>query len=725
ATGVEDAMLEPGLDNTTANLLIRADFSSAFKPFAEASYSHINALQQSTQPTFISSTLNPIFSINNPFLSPQARALLVSELNPGATTFQIQRFNNDIGTRAENHSRDTYRAVLGVEGDISHVGSLHYEIAGNYGRTENFYATGGNVLTANYNRATAAVLAPAAYAGTNFVLNSAGQKVVCAVNADASTTNDDANCYPLNVFGYGAGDPRALNYAIYRSTRHQWAQEIDATAYISGDSTGLFSLPGGPVGFALGGEYRQEKAYSAYDATTAAGLTFLNGSAPFAPPAVNIKEGYGELKVPLLANFPLIHELTFEGAGRVSDYGGSTGAVAAWDAGVIYAPIHDLRLRATYARSVRAPNLSNLYATPAVTFANGLTDPCDQPGGTNASDNINSGPNRAKNCAAAGVPTTVTYAVDAAGTLATVPFTNVAASGIAGSNQGNPGLTPEIGYDFTASATFDPHWIPGLSLQVTYYNIRIKNVISGLTGQQIIDRCYDDPGGVSNPFCAVVFRRSGTGSSIQDYTFNGQTSRVLNNIPTATFPLVGNGLGFINQPFNFAKLTTRGLDFEGTYSHVFDNGFSINYHLTVSYVMDRLSYSYISDPSRFDRIDSTLGDPKWQGAFNVQMKYHQFDLSYNERYVGKQIVSGLSYETFFASQGRPALNPEARPFVYYNPIVYHNLRVGVDVNDKFRFYGGVDNLTNELPPYDLTGTGSDAIYPNTGRFVYAGIEAKF
>ncbi|MDP9085359.1 MAG: TonB-dependent receptor plug domain-containing protein, partial [Pseudomonadota bacterium] len=118
ATGVEDAMLEPGLDNTTANLLIHADLSSAFKPFAEASYSHINALQQSTQPTFISSTLNPIFSINNPFLSPQARALLVSELNPGATTFQIQRFNNDIGTRAENHSRDTYRAVLGFEGDI-------------------------------------------------------------------------------------------------------------------------------------------------------------------------------------------------------------------------------------------------------------------------------------------------------------------------------------------------------------------------------------------------------------------------------------------------------------------------------------------------------------------------------------------------------------------------------------------------------------------------------
>ena len=63
--------------------------------------------------------------------------------------------------------------------------------------------------------------------------------------------------------------------------------------------------------------------------------------------------------------------------------------------------------------------------------------------------------------------------------------------------------------------------------------------------------------------------------------------------------------------------------------------------------------------------------------------------------------------------------------MYYNPIVYHSLRLGVNATDKYRFYAGVDNLTNKLPPYDLTGTGNDAIYPNTGRFFYAGAEFKF
>jgi outer membrane receptor protein involved in Fe transport len=39
---------------------------------------------------------------------------------------------------------------------------------------------------------------------------------------------------------------------------------------------------------------------------------------------------------------------------------------------------------------------------------------------------------------------------------------------------------------------------------------------------------------------------------------------------------------------------------------------------------------------------------------------------------------------------------------------------------------GVDNVTNRLPPFELTGNeGPAAIYPNTGRFFYAGAEVEF
>ncbi len=724
ATGVEDAMLAPGLDRYQGNLFFHADLSPAFKPFVEASYTHVKALQQSTQPTFIASTLSPTFSINNPFLTTQARNELVSILAPGATTFSMQRFNNDFGTRAEEHKRDTYRAVIGVRGDLSTAGNINYEIALNYGRTENYYETGGNVHLARYSNAINAALAPTGYAGSNFVTNAQGQRVVCAINADASTANDDANCVPLNVFGYRAPDQRSLNYVLYRSSRKQWAEQFDATAFISGDTGGFFRLPGGPVGFALGGEYRTEDAYSAYDAVTAScpAQTFLNCSAPFAPPKVTIKEAFGELRVPLLRDIPVFHELTLEGAARISDYGGSTGSVWAWNAGAIWAPIRDFRISGTFSRSVRAPNLTNLYQTAAQTFVNGLTDPCDQPGGTNASNNINSNPNRVRNCAAAGIPTTITYTDPTSGAAIIRPWTNVAGSGVSGVNQGNLGLKPEVGNTFTVSTVYTPNYVPGLVLKVDYYNIRVQNIIAGLSGQAIINRCYDDPSGLDNPFCKVVFRRST--SDLSNFTFLGQSSRRLDSIPDVTFAATGNA--FINQPFNFAKQMTRGIDFDAAYGHRFSDKFSVNAHLVVSYVMDRLSYSYITTPSQYDRIDSTLGDPKWQGSFNLGLNFDKVDISYNGRYVGKQIVSALTYETFFPSQGRPALNPDARPFVFYDPVVYHNVRIGFEPTKSFRFYVGVDNITNELPPYDLTGTGNDAAsYPNTGRLFYAGAGIKF
>ena len=86
ATGLEDAMLLPGLKRYVGNVFLNGNISPAFKPFVEASYARIDATQQSTQPTFVSSTLSPTFSINNPFLTAQARQTLVNVLPAGATT---------------------------------------------------------------------------------------------------------------------------------------------------------------------------------------------------------------------------------------------------------------------------------------------------------------------------------------------------------------------------------------------------------------------------------------------------------------------------------------------------------------------------------------------------------------------------------------------------------------------------------------------------------------
>ena len=59
-----------------------------------------------------------------------------------------------------------------------------------------------------------------------------GGSIQCRVNVDAITTNDDPNCRPLNLFGFGAplATPDALRYVLYTSSREQWAEQINAPA---------------------------------------------------------------------------------------------------------------------------------------------------------------------------------------------------------------------------------------------------------------------------------------------------------------------------------------------------------------------------------------------------------------------------------------------------------------------------------------------------------------
>ena len=92
----------------------------------------------------------------------------------------------------------------------------------------------------------------------------------------------------------------------------------------------------------------------------------------------------------------------------------------------------------------------------------------------------------------------------------------------------------------------------------------------------------------------------------------------------------------------------------------------------------------------------------------------------------KQIVSALSYETFFRWDGVGPINPDARPFVFYDPVIYHGARITFEPDEQFRFYMGIDNITNKHPPLDVKGTGGGSgIYDTHGRFYYAGAVAKF
>ncbi|MDC8754747.1 TonB-dependent receptor [Erythrobacter sp. sf7] len=687
----ETGLLQVGNTRYAANLLASFEVSEAFRPYFEGKFVRTESLQEG-QPTFFQGgggLLGVNFSINNPFLSAQARNVLTTSLAPGATTFTMQRFNIDFGGRGENHERELFRGVLGVEGNFWDTWS--YNAAFNYGRVDTFYQTRGNVRVANYRNAV------------NAVRNSSGQ-IVCAINNDTNPANDDPACRPLNLFGLGAPSPEALDYILFNSSREQWSEQYNAVASISGDLGKLFELPGGPVQFALGGEWRKEDSFSEFDEVTRTGQTFLNAIGTFDPPTLEIWEAFGEIRIPLLADLPFFHELTIEGAARVSDYNsGNVGTIWSYNAGGVWAPVDDIRFRANYGRAVRAPTQGDLFGALSQTFLNGLADPCGQ-------QNINANPQRVANCAAAGVPTTQTF------NGITEPFTNRAASGISGLNGSNPNLFSEKSDSWTVGAVFQPSFLPGFTMSVDWYSIELSDAILTVGAQTVINQCYDDPGGINNQFCAAVFRNP-------NGTFRGQTN-VLHAGTTVSFDTTGNGVSFIQGPFNFARQETSGIDVDLNYTHTFDSDWRLSGRAIVSLLLDRNLFTAITEPDRRTRERAVLGNPEWNAQVNLTLGYKDFDLLYSLRYLSKQTIG--AWRTQNVEQGRPPENLDAFPQVFYPSVTYSDIRGSMRVDDRFTFFAGVDNLFDRLPPLDLLGDGAgSAIFPNMGRYFYAGFQTSF
>ena len=109
-------------------------------------------------------------------------------------------------------------------------------------------------------------------------------------------------------------------------------------------------------------EYRRETLRYDLDDLTQAGYAFYNAIPSFTAPAFEVKEAFGEIRVPLLKDMPLIKELTLSGSGRISDYKGvDRHGLRLCRRCRLAAVRATSRLRGSYARSVRAPNLSELY----------------------------------------------------------------------------------------------------------------------------------------------------------------------------------------------------------------------------------------------------------------------------------------------------------------------------------------------------------------------------
>lgn len=191
----------------------------------------------------------------------------------------------------------------------------------------------------------------------------------------------------------------------------------------------------------------------------------------------------------MLADKPFFQKLELDGAVRHSNYS-SFGSNTTFTVSGLWKPVSDLLLRGGYAESLRAPSIGEMYAGRSRTDQT-INDPCTSANGGSFQTNATV---RA-NCIANGVPADGSYDEPTGGQLGVF-------------SSGSTNLKPETAKTWTAGMVYSPAWArngfaSALSLEVNYYNIRLKNAIDSVPATLTLRRCAFDADPVS---CASISR---------------------------------------------------------------------------------------------------------------------------------------------------------------------------------------------------------------------------
>ena len=730
ATGREGQTVSvlPFLERYNFNLLAHYEFTPAIEMFVEAKWNRVNALGNNAGPSFIQGQLTQFDfrerpRLDNPFLAPadrttltnailasgfEPRLVLRNPLNTGAncTTAQVTggtcRFDLarnllDVGLRDENFRRDTFRVVGGFRGTFN--GDWSYELSANYGKFNQSQTTDGFIdrqrfvlsMDAGRNPVTGQIQCRAQFDPASAIpiqRTDAVSLAIAARNA-ARLAADIAACVPYNPFG-APNNQAAVNYFARSFTATASLDQLDLLGFVSGSLSHLFELPGGPIRFALGAEYRREKAFYSQDPFVTDGFTNGVSIPTFSPPTFEVKEAFGEIQVPLLRNMPFFEELSASAAARVSSYRGGIGTVWAYNAGLVWSPVRDIRFRGNYARAVRAPNVSETGFPLVPNFSNGFQDPCNP-------NQINATAARSAACTADLGPLL--------SNLGAVAYSLPIVSG------SNPNLAAEKSNSYTFGAVLQPRFLPGFSFSADYYSITVNGVIASIGAQTIANNCYDQPR--PNIFCSAFTRFRGPGLGP-----NGEQ-------PGA---ILGNSL--IQAPLNFARRVRRGIDFNVNYHTNLTHDVRMNANLVYTHNIKISDYQDPTNPAFESHRLSVVGDPRDEFRLDLDLSYREFTFGYRLHYISSQYIT--AFENFNSVNGNPpqnadATSPERYPAISYSDFrLEWNIRGGVGPADSLQFYLGVDNAFDQHPPLGTTALGSGtAIFDYRGRAFYSGFRARF
>jgi iron complex outermembrane recepter protein len=625
------------------------------------------------------------FAVNcaNPFLSTQELAAWCGGSNAGETTnLFIGRRNVEGGGRIDDLEHTDWRVVVGVKGKISdgwdYDASWQHGIVNLAETQENFFST------AKIDQALNVIQTPT---GPQCVVPKGG-------------------CVPYNIFSLGQVTPAALAFLQVPGLQTGNINSTMVDVNVTGD-LGKYGvqLPTAGTGLKVnvGAEWRDVTEVTTPDEEFQTGdLAGTGGDILPTSGGIISREIFAEGRMPLIEDHFLAQSLAVEAGYRYSDYnlGFKTNT---YKFGVEYSPISDLRLRASFQRAVRAPNVTELF-TPLAVILDGTSDPCAGTPAQLATRGIT-----VAQCVAAGVPAA------AFGTV--LPNTASQYQGKAG---GNPSLQPETALTSSFGIGWTPSYVPGLRLQIDYFDIKIENVITNIGGSAILTQCVN-----SGQFCNKIHRDANNSLWLsQD--------------------------GFVDDPLlNIGQFETRGIDLDLSYGFDIGPAGRIRTNLVGTYVDEYTVTPLASNPStRFNcaglygitcSSGAATGNPifRWRHTLRATWStpWQGLDVTASWRYFSAMKLDALSPQANLS--GAPAtvanggISSSDAAIKAYN---YLDLSAAVKLADKLTFRVGVNNVFDKDPPIigtaDLpaaVGNGNTfpQVYDALGRFIFGQLTVQF
>ena len=211
-----------------------------------------------------------------------------------------------------------------------------------------------------------------------------------------------------------------------------------------------------------------------------------------------------------------------------------------------------------------------------------------------------------------------------------------------------------------------------------WYDIKLKDAINTPSAEELAGLCVDQPT-LDNIYCANIDRASDTGYIS----------------------------GYFVQPQNVANFRTAGADFKLNYNFNTAKVGAFNIQLAGGYLH---KLEFIPTPGAdvdVDRLETYF--PKWNVTGDITWKMDALTINYGISWFSKT----RRYTTEELGGNPDIADPK---YFWFKEKWQHDLYVAYDVDERFRFYVGANNLFDQQP--DIASTNYPVSF--VGRYMYAG-----